>query len=82
MTADLTAKAESLSTVRDSYRKPNISGVREVGRRHEQLRQELFEKVRLVWISWDESVGTTNLLGISCDTQAFMQFIGFSDLRF
>ena len=46
LTTDFDARPEGLSTVRDSYRKPEKLGVREVGLRQQLLQEELYRQVR------------------------------------
>ena len=46
MTTDFDARPESLSTVKDSYRKPQMLGVRQIGLRQQLLQEELIRKVR------------------------------------
>ena len=46
LTTDFDAKPEGLSTVRDSYRKPQTLGVRQVGLRQQLLQEELIRQVR------------------------------------
>lgn len=46
LTTDFDARPERLSTVRDSYRKPEKLGVREIGLRQQLLQEELYQQVR------------------------------------
>ena len=46
LTTDFDAKPEGLSTVRDSYRKPQTLGVQQVGLRQQLLQEELIRQVR------------------------------------
>jgi len=46
LTTDFDARPERLSTIRDSYRKPEILGVREIGLRQQLLQEELYRQVR------------------------------------
>lgn len=45
MTTDFDARPESLSTVKDSYRKPQMLGVRQIGLRQQLLQEELIRQV-------------------------------------
>ena len=48
LTTDFNAEAERLSTVRDSYRKPETHGVRKIGLRQQLLQEELYRQVRYI----------------------------------
>ncbi|XP_013416545.1 sperm-associated antigen 8 [Lingula anatina] len=45
LSTEFDAKAENLTTVRESYRPPTKPGVRQVGKKHELLEQMFFEQV-------------------------------------
>lgn len=45
LTTDFDAPAEKLTTVTDSYRKPQPSGIRSVGKKHETLVKMLYDTV-------------------------------------
>lgn len=51
LTTDFDARPEGLSTVRDSYRRPEKLGAREIGLRQQLLQEELYRQVRWKYLN-------------------------------